>query len=171
MKRIRSLSAFCNTKGQSLVEITLITPLLLVALYIPVDFGVSLFVSNLTQTAAREGARIGSGLQKSGDPPDMYYSSNAAETVKNEVFNQLPAYLNNKKVTVNFYSGTDCMEFVEVTAEGNYNFFMYQLMRLFGGSAPDSMQISRTTQMHFNYQPSVNHDYCTTKAVFGPYTS
>ena len=55
-----------NQRGQSIVEISLITPLLLIALYIPADFGVSFFMGNLLQTAAREGARIGSGLQKSG---------------------------------------------------------------------------------------------------------
>ena len=51
-----------NQSGQSIVEIALITPLLLIALYIPADFGVSFFMGNLLQTAAREGARIGSGL-------------------------------------------------------------------------------------------------------------
>ena len=60
-----------NQRGQSIVEISLITPLLLIALYIPADFGVSFFMGNLVQTAAREGARIGSGLQKSGSVPNL----------------------------------------------------------------------------------------------------
>ena len=47
-----------NQRGQSIVEIALLTPLLLIALYIPADFGVSFFMGNLVQTAAREGARI-----------------------------------------------------------------------------------------------------------------
>jgi hypothetical protein len=64
-----------NESGQSIVEISLITPLILIALYIPVDFGVSFFVANLTQTAAREGARIGSGLQKSGPSTNLVFSS------------------------------------------------------------------------------------------------
>lgn len=37
-----------NESGQSIVEIALITPLILIALYIPVDFGVSFFIANLT---------------------------------------------------------------------------------------------------------------------------
>jgi Flp pilus assembly protein TadG len=45
-------------KGQSIVELTLITPLLLIALYIPFDFGVAFFAGNLTQNAVREVARI-----------------------------------------------------------------------------------------------------------------
>ena len=51
---------FFTQKGQSLVEIALITPLLLVALYIPFDFGMTIFAGHLTQNAARDGARIAS---------------------------------------------------------------------------------------------------------------
>jgi Flp pilus assembly protein TadG len=160
-----------NESGQSIVEIALITPLILIALYIPVDFGVSFFVANLTQTAAREGARIGSGLQKSGKSTELVFSSAEANTVKTEVLSRLPAYLTNKTVTVTFYRGTGCMEFLEVTAQGEYNFFMYQLLRLFGGDAPDSATISRTTQMHYKYQPYMNNNYCTTATTFGPYSA
>jgi len=160
-----------NQRGQSIVEISLITPLLLIALYIPVDFGVSFFMGNLVQTAAREGARIGSGLQKSGNVPNLLFSSAEANTVKTEVVSRLPSYLTNKTVTVTFYSGTACMEFVQVNAQGQYRFFMYQLIRLFGGNAPNSLTISRTTQMHYKYQPYVNNDYCTSATSFGPYSA
>ena len=159
-----------NQRGQSIVEISLITPLLLIALYVPADFGVSFFMGNLVQTAAREGARIGSGLQKSGSVPNLLFSSAEADTVKTEVVSRLPAYLTNKTVTVTFYTGTACMEFVEVTAQGQYNFFMYKLIRLFGGNAPNSISISRTTQMHFKYQPYINDSYCTTPTTYGPYS-
>jgi Flp pilus assembly protein TadG len=159
-----------NQRGQSIVEISLITPLLLIALYIPADFGVSFFMGNLLQTAVREGARIGSGLQKSGSVPNLIFSSAEAATVKTEVINRLPGYLTNKTVTVTFYTGTACMEFVEVTAQGQYNFFMYKLIRLFGGNAPNSISISRTTQMHFKYQPYINDSYCTTATTYGPYS-
>jgi hypothetical protein len=147
------------------------TPLVLIALYIPADFGVSFFIGNLTQTAVREGARIGSGLQKSGQVPDLTFSSAEANTVKTEVFSRLPDYLTNKTVTVTFYTGTACMEFVEVTAQGQYEFFMYKLMSLFGGNVPDSVTISRTTQMHFKYQPYMNNDYCTGATTYGPYSA
>jgi Flp pilus assembly protein TadG len=160
-----------NQRGQSIVEISLITPLLLIALYIPADFGVSFFMGNLLQTAVREGARIGSGLQKSGSVPNLIFSSAEAATVKTEVINRLPGYLTNKTVTVTFYTGTACMEFVEVTAQGQYNFFMYKLIRLFGGNAPNSISISRTTEMHYKYQPYVNNDYCTTATTYGPYSA
>ena len=164
-------AALTDQTGQSLIEITVITPLLLIALYVPVDFGISFFVGNLTQTAVREGARVGSGLQKSGSVPNLVFSSAEANTVKTEVFSRLPNYLTNKAVTVTFYSGTGCLEFVQVTAQGNYNFSLYRLMRLFGGTAPNSLTISRTTQMHYKYQPYMNNDYCTVPTSYGPFSS
>ena len=160
-----------NQRGQGIVEISLITPLLLIALYIPVDFGVSFFMGNLIQTAAREGARIGSGLQKSGNVPNLIFSSAEANTVKTEVISRLPAYLTNKTVTVTFYTGTACMEAIEVTAQGQYKFFLYQLVRLFGDSADNSVTISRTTQMHHKYQPYTNNEYCTSATTYGPYSA
>lgn len=160
-----------NQRGQSIVEISLITPLLLIAMYIPVDFGVSFFMGSLTQNAVREGARIGSGLQKSGNVPNLLFSSAEANTVKTEVISRLPAYLTNKTITVKFYTGTACMEFIEVTAQGQYKFFMYQLMRLFGGNAPNSLTVSRTTQMHYKYQPYMNSDHCTVSTTYGPYSA
>ena len=158
-----------NQRGQSIVEVTLITPLLLIAMYIPVDFGISFFMGNLTQTAAREGARIGSGLQKQGKVPDLVFSATEANTVKTEVISRLPAYLTNKTVTVKFYTGSGCMEIVEVTAQGQYRFALYRMMRLFGGNVPDSTVISRTTQMHYKYQPYTNDVYCMTATTYGPY--
>jgi Flp pilus assembly protein TadG len=160
-----------NQSGQSIVEISLITPLLLIALYIPADFGVAFFIGNLTQTAVREGARVGSGLQKSksGNNSDFVFDSAQADTVKDEVFSGLPTALTGKSVTVTFYTGTACMEFLEVTASGNYNYFLYQLIRLFGGTAPNSVTISRTTQMHYKYQPYTNSIYCTAATTYGPF--
>jgi Flp pilus assembly protein TadG len=158
-------------RGQSIVEISLITPLLLIALYIPADFGVAFYMANLTQSAAREGARIGSGLPKSGTAPNLTFTSNHANTVKTEVFNRLPDYLTKKSVKVTFYTGTACMEFIEVTAQGEYDFFFYQLLRLFGSSAPDAVTISRTTQIRYNYQEYRNTDYCTGSTTYGPYSS
>jgi secreted trypsin-like serine protease len=155
-----------NQRGQSLVEISLITPILLIALYIPADFGVALFMGNLTQNAAREGARIGSGLQKTGGTaPNLVYSSTEGDTVRTAVTSRMPAALTNKSVAVKFYTGTSCMEFIEVTAQGDYNFFLYQLMRLFGATVNNSIPISRTTQMRYNYQPNDNSTPCGTATV------
>jgi Flp pilus assembly protein TadG len=158
-------------KGQSIIEISLITPLLLIALYIPADFGIAFYVGNLTQNAAREGARIGSGLSKSGPASNLVFTSTHATTVKTAVFNRLPGYLSNSSVTVKFYDGTACMQFIEVTAQGDYDFFLYQLMGLVGSTVPSSVTISRTTQMPYTYQPYTNTAYCTGSTTYGPYSS
>ena len=156
-----------NQRGQSLVEIALITPLLLIALYIPMDFGIGLFMAHLVQNAAREGARIGTGLQKTdGKDPPFKFSSTEAGTVKTAVNSRMPALLSNKSVTVKFYDGATCMQFIEVTAGGTYNFFLYQLMNMFGGTVPNNVAISRTTQMRYNYQPAANTDPCTVPTTF-----
>ena len=156
-----------NQRGQSLVEIALITPLLLIALYIPMDFGIGLFMAHLVQNAAREGARIGTGLQKTdGKDPPFKFSSTEANTVKAAVNSRMPALLSSKSVTVNFYDGATCMQFIEVTAQGKYNFFLYQLMNMFGGTVPNNVPISRTTQMRYNYQPAANTDPCTVPTTF-----
>lgn len=153
-------------KGQSVLELSLITPLLLVALYIPADFGVAFFMGNITQNAAREGARIGSWLSKSGSPPNLVFDKKQADIVKAAVFDRLPDYLTNKAVRVKFYQGTDCMEFIEVTAQGDYSFFLYQLMRMFGSTVDPTAPISRTTQIRYNYQQYKNNDYCTGSITF-----
>jgi Flp pilus assembly protein TadG len=169
MNAAKEITARKSQRGQSIVEVSLITPLLLIALYIPADFGIAFFMGNLTQTAAREGARVGSGLQKSGKVPDLIFSATEANTVRTEVSARMPSYLSEKTVTVKFYSGTACMEFLEVTAEGQYKFSLYRLMKLFGASAPEHMTISRTTQMRYRYQPYMHDDHCTVALTYGPY--
>jgi hypothetical protein len=143
---------FLTQKGQSLVEIALITPLLLVALYVPFDFGMTIFAGHLTQNAARDGARIASRTRS--------LDNAAAAAVADQVWARLPNLLNepSKQVTVNYYSGTpaDCSEFVEVIASGTYNFTLYKFMRLFGLTAPNTLAISRTTRVRYEFQPYSN---------------
>src|ERR1700751_2256945 len=89
--------------GQSIIELTLITPLLLIALYIPADFGVAFLTAHLVQNAVREGARIGSGLT-SGDPSKPI-DSGQGTTIKDAVFARLTQRLSSPSVTVKFYFG------------------------------------------------------------------
>ena len=141
-----------NPKGQSIIEITLMTPLLLVALYVPFDFGMSIFAGHLTQNAVRDGARIVARTRT--------LDNSAAAILAAQIYTNLPQLLINpdKDVSVNYYAGTpaDCVAFVEVTARGTYNFTLYKLIRLFGLTPPNSMQITRTTRMHYEFQPYSN---------------
>jgi Flp pilus assembly protein TadG len=144
-----------DQRGQSIVEISLITPLLLMALYVPADFGITLFTAHLTQNAVREAARIG---VSSKDP----FDDAAADSVGDEALSRMPALLESATVTVRYYATGDanCLQYVEVAGQGTYNFFLYQLMRLGGFTVPDSMQIDRSTTMRYEFQPLTNDTPC-----------
>jgi TadE-like protein len=154
----------CRTKqkGQSVVEMALMTPLVLIALYIPADFGIAFLTAHLVQNAVREGARIGSGLT-SGDP-NKPIDGGQGTTIKDAVFARLPQRLSSPSVNVKFYFASEaatCMQVVEVTTTGTYDFGLYRLMGLIGVTVPPSEPISRTTQMRYNYQrPENNTPIC-----------
>jgi hypothetical protein len=158
--------------GQSIVELTLITPLLLIALYIPADFGVAFLTAHLVQNAVREGARIGSGLT-SGDPSKPIDSGQGI-TIKDAVFDRLPQRLSGPTVNVKFYFGgaPNCMQVVEVTTTGSYDFGLYHLMGLIGVTVPPSVPITRTTQIRYNYQrPENNTPICAATGFNQAYSS
>jgi Flp pilus assembly protein TadG len=144
MRRLRILH---NERAQSIVEISLITPLLLIALYIPVDFGVSLFAAHLTQNAVREVARIAAT-----QAPTAFN----ATSLRTELTNRLPSIVSvvgTPSITKFVTTPANCMGVVTVSAKVRYPFFWYQLMRLFGGTVPNTVDITRSTQMRYEYQP------------------
>src|SRR5262245_15149900 len=149
-------------KGQSVVELSLITPLVLIALYIPADLGMAFLTAHLAQNAVREGARIGSGLT-SGNLASQV-SSVLGRRIKDAVFARLRERFSSRSVSVRcYFSGeaATCMQVVEVTATGTYNYGLYHLMELIGITVPASETISRTTQMRYNYQrPENNTPIC-----------
>jgi hypothetical protein len=157
-------------QGQSIVEISLITPLLLIALYIPVDFGISFYVGNMVGNAAREGARIGSGLPKSGNAYTNTQAIQIRDYLRDTV--KVPQWLTGRELLISFYDGTGCSQYIDVTVRGNYNFFLYQIINLFGFNVQDSVLISRRTQMRYNYQTAgaPGDSLCTTATSFGPYS-
>jgi len=168
------LNKIRNRKGQSIVEISLITPLLLVALVIPADFGVAFLAANLVNTASREGARVGSQVGKTGgSDTDRNFTTTEAAAVKDQVVAKLPRYLSNRSVTVKFYEGApaNCLETIEVTASGDYNYYFYQILRMFGATVPPDSRISRTAQFAYRYQPYTNATRCTGKSVDTTYSN
>jgi Flp pilus assembly protein TadG len=140
-----------NCKGQSIVEITLVTPIILIALYVPFDFGMAIFTGHLTQNAVRDGAR------RAGSTDVM--TNTKAVALATAVYNNLPPNLisgsTTKQVTVNYYSGTSCAENVEVIAQGTYSLFWYRMMRLIGMNPPP-LAITRTTKMWYDFQRDSN---------------
>jgi Flp pilus assembly protein TadG len=136
---------------------------MLAALYVPADFGVAFLTAHLVQNAVREGARIGSGLT-SGDP-NKPMDSDQGTTIKDAVFARLPQRLSSPNVNVKFYFASQaatCMQTVEVTATGSYDFGWYRMMGLMGVDVPKSITISRTTEMRYSYQrPENNTPICS----------
>ena len=153
---LKLISKMLDLKGQSIVEISLITPLLLVALYVPADFGIALFTAHLTQNAVREAARIGVSTK---DP----FDASAATAIANEALNRIPKRLNAITVTANYYgpATATCMQNVVVTATGTYNYFFYRLMGIIGVTVPASVPITRRSQMRYEFQPVTNSGLCS----------
>ena len=102
-----------NSAGQSIVEISLVTPLVLIALYIPADFGIAMFTAHLTQNAVREAARIG----VSAKTP---FTGTSAGEIRTEALNRMPSRLSSKAATVTYYADgpANCAAFVEVIGQG-----------------------------------------------------
>lgn len=156
--RYISLFCGCNQKGQAVVEFTLIFVLFLVIAWIPADFGLAFFSSQLASNASREGARIGAA-----DPSYSTQVGNctlpacfslADGTILKETANRLSsALLPGAIITVDPLSGPSCNQSVQVRVEGTYNFFFYQLLYLMGATTDLNTQpITRETSMRWEHQ-------------------
>jgi Flp pilus assembly protein TadG len=155
-----------NRRGQSLVEIALITPMLLAALYVATDFGIMYFTAQYAQNAAREGARIGSilpdcaidsGIACTGSVSnqDCPGSATGTGTVVKEVCDRLPNMLTAKKVTVTLtglYFPATCMREVQVSASGTYTYGLYKVMRMFGFPVSASTTLTRAADSRYQGQ-------------------
>ena len=149
-----------NRKGQSIVELALITPIILVALYVPFDFGVSIYAGHLTQNVARDGARRVANI----DLLDNTKATNLATQIAANLPPLLTSGSTTKQVTVNYYAtgGTTCAQSVEVIAQGAYTFFWYRLIGFVGLAPSSSIPIIRTTKMRYEFQPDTNSAACNT---------
>jgi Flp pilus assembly protein TadG len=153
-----------NRKGQSIVELALITPIVLVALYVPFDFGVAIYAGHLTQNVARDGARRAA-------TKDLLDSA-LATTLATQIAGNLPPLLTSgsttKQVTVNYYAtGANCAKSVEVIAQGTYNYFWYRLIGFLGLAPQSQLGIVRTTKMRYEFQPDANSAACGTVTFTG----
>ena len=152
-------SLHSNTKGQALVEFTLVFVLLLVIAWIPTDFGLAFFTGQLALNASREGARIAAA----SNPVDA--TDVTAETCKRLSWallrdpggagaSCLP--YSNAKVAVTTPTGATCNQQVTVTITGNYNYMLFGILQFFVPSVPSSVLITRTTQMRWEGQQMCN---------------
>jgi hypothetical protein len=147
-----------NTNGQAVVEFTLVFVLLLVIAWIPADFGLAFFSSQLAANASREGARIGAAdpgySTQVGNCTLPACFSLADGTILKETANRLSsALLPGAVITVDPLSGPSCNQLVQVRVEGTYNFFFYQLLHLMGVTADlNTQSITRETSMRWEHQ-------------------
>ena len=150
-----------------MVEIALITPLLLAALYVAMDFGIMFFTAQYTQNAVREAARIGSimpdcainagvacvGTKSSASCPG---TSTGLNTIVKEACDRLPNLLSGKTVTITLtgtYDPAVCMREVKVTASGTYTYGLYRVMALMGASVPQTTTLTRSAVARYQAQP------------------
>jgi Flp pilus assembly protein TadG len=139
--------------------------MILVALYVPFDFGVAIYAGHLTQNVARDGAR----RVATTDALDVFTNAKAT-TLATQIAGNLPPLLTSgsttKQVTVNYYAtGANCAKSVEVIAQGTYNYFWYRLIGFVGLAPPSQLGIVRTTKMRYEFQPDANSGACTLTAT------
>jgi Flp pilus assembly protein TadG len=132
-----------RSKGQAVVEFTLVFLLFLAISWIPADFGLALFTGQLAQNASREGARLAAATSP-------FNAANIQTQVSNRISSAL---LTNTSINV---TGPTCdptlnMQVVSVGVSGDYNFYFYQLLRLMGLPAPNTLTISRSTTMRYEH--------------------
>jgi TadE-like protein len=166
---MKNITFIKDRKGQSIVEISLITPLLLVALYVPADFGIAFFTAHLTQNAAREGARIAAISPECGTSVPCVTtvtesSCPGANPIVQEVCTRLPARL-SAPLTINTALsgnlGDKCMRMIKVEVTGKYNFFLYQIIRLIGVNMTDNdTSITRAAELRYELQPVTYSNPC-----------
>ncbi len=152
-----------NPRGQSIVELILVTPLLLAALYVAIDFGVLFLTAHYTQNAVREASRIGAIMPDcaiDGTVPCAETvtqpCSSATATIVKEACSRLPRALTGASVAVtltgSYYPAT-CMREIKVTASGTYNYGFYNAMALMGFPVSPTTAVARSADARYQGQP------------------
>jgi hypothetical protein len=166
-----------NNRGQSIVEIALITPLLLAVLYVAFDFGLAYFTAHYTQNAVREAARYGGVLGDCAvlNPPPICITAGTVgpqscpgtDPVVQAACQRIPNLLTGAQVTVTLsgtFTNLTCRRIVTVSATGAYRYGFYNLMALIGKAPPSTTGsctalssaytcISRSAEARYEIQP------------------
>jgi TadE-like protein len=142
-------------KGQALVEFTLVFILFLIIAWIPADFGLAFYTSQLAQNASREGARIAAATPTlPAMPINCTMPCTSAHEILKAAANRMSMALlpgAELSLTTDTSLGS-CQTQVQMRVEGTYNYFFYQLLRMIGGTAPNTVNIVRETKMRWEHQ-------------------
>lgn len=125
-----------KSKGQTLVEVSLILPLLVILVGAAVDWGLGLFVSHVVQNGVREGVRIAVTQYPTVD-------STSVGSVVNSVIPDTPLFSGFRDVTNVSCSTSGGLPSVTVQTRGTFNFIF---LRLLGFT---NMSISRSATMYY----------------------
>ena len=146
----------CRSSGQALVEFTLTFLILLIVAWIPADFGLAFYTSQIAQNAAREGARIAAADSTLTSGTTSCVTPSCTGNIFKETAGRLSqALLPAATISLNLDpdTGTNCNRMVTVTVSGTYNFFFYQLLRWLGISGNlNNTPIVRQTRMRWEAQ-------------------
>ena len=143
-----------RSKGQALVEFTLIFVLLLIVAWIPADFGLAFYTGQITQNAARETARIVAAERTLPTMPiDCNMPCSGAAEILQVAAKRMPAaLLTGTNIRLNTTNTGTCNVLVEARISGQYNFFFYRLLNFFGLGGRTSAPITRTALMRWEHQ-------------------
>jgi len=148
--------AGANPCGQAAVEFTLTFLLLIVIAWIPADFGLAFYSSQLAHNAAREGARIAAADSSLASGTISCTMPSCTGNILKETGARISsALLPAATISVNLEPDTagNCNRMVTVTVSGTYNYFFYPLLRWFGVSESlKSTAITRQTRMRWEAQ-------------------
>jgi type IV secretory pathway TrbD component len=154
---LQPVLARSKSKGQALVEFTLIFIILLVVAWIPADFGLAMYTGQLAQNAAREGARIAAAdpnvAGQVGTCTVRVDCNTTPGSVMDEVSKRIAsALMPSTTVQVTLDGGTACDRQVHVQVNGGYSFFFYRILRMLGANVPGAVSIVRQTDMRWEHQ-------------------
>lgn len=139
-----------KSKGQTLVEVSLILPLLVILVGAAVDWGLGLFVSHVVHNAAREGVRA-AVTQTSTSKIAVEAQTQAQAVIPDSPL--FSSFRNAANISVTPPSGTCPNLEVTVTISGPFNFAFLRLVNAFIGAFPASVQITRSSTMRWERQP------------------
>ena len=145
-----------DSSGQAAVELTLTFLLLLVVAWIPADFGLAFYTSQLAHNAAREGARIAAADSSLSTGTISCTMPSCTGNILQDTANRISSALlpaATISVSLDPDTGVNCNRMVTVSVTGTYTFFFYRLLSWFGASGNfNTAPINRQTRMRWEAQ-------------------
>jgi len=158
-----SRAALIDDAGQSLVEVALALPILLMLLLGLVDGARAYYFAGVVANAAREGARIAAA-----DPTLLTGTTTCTmPSCSGNIFQETAARLSSALLpgaVINLKLETPaeaiardavtgyCNRTVTVAVSGNYSYFFYKLLGWMGKTVPNAVTIARSTTMRWEPQ-------------------